>query len=170
MPGRSPALTFHLIPHTHWDREWYLTRAAFQPRLVPVLDEVIAHLERDPEARFVLDGQTALLEDYRAVRPGPERRIAALLQRRPLGVGPWYILSDLLVPAAVSVRRSLELGAGDAARFGKRLEVLYSPDAFGRPAGLPVLAAEFNLRRAVVRRGLGRPEGADRELFRWAGP
>jgi len=29
-----PGLTFHLIPHTHWDREWYLTRAAFTARLV----------------------------------------------------------------------------------------------------------------------------------------
>ena len=170
MPGRSPALTFHLIPHTHWDREWYLTRAAFQARLVPVLDEVIAQLERDPEARFVLDGQTALLEDYLAVRPGQEGRIAALVQRGALEVGPWYILSDLLVPAAVSLRRNLELGAGDAARFGKRLEVLYSPDAFGHPAELPALAAEFGLRRAVVRRGLGRPEGVDRDLFRWEAP
>ena len=26
-------LIFHLIPHTHWDREWYLPRAAFQARL-----------------------------------------------------------------------------------------------------------------------------------------
>jgi|GEM_PF-2552215 len=170
MPGRSPALTFHLIPHTHWDREWYLTRAAFQARLVPVLDEVIAQLERDPEARFVLDGQTALLEDYLAVRPGQEGHLAALVDRGALEIGPWYILSDLLIPAAVSLRRNLELGAGDAARFGKRLEVLYSPDAFGHPAELPALAAEFNLRRAVVRRGLGRPGGEDRDLFRWEGP
>ena len=170
MTGRSPALTFHLIPHTHWDREWYLTRAAFQARLLPVLDEVIAQLERDPEARFVLDGQTALLEDYLAVRPGQEGRIAALVQRGALEVGPWYILSDLLVPSAVSLRRNLELGGGDAARFGKRLEVLYSPDAFGHPAELPALAAEFSIRRAVVRRGLGRPGGADHDLYRWEAP
>ena len=38
-PSARPPVTFHLIPHTHWDREWYLTRAAFQARLVPVLDE-----------------------------------------------------------------------------------------------------------------------------------
>ncbi|HSE52349.1 MAG TPA: glycoside hydrolase family 38 C-terminal domain-containing protein [Gemmatimonadales bacterium] len=170
MPGRAPALTFHLIPHTHWDREWYLTRAAFQARLVPVLDEVLAQLEQDPEARFVLDGQTALLEDYLAVRPEQEGRLAALVQRGALEIGPWYILSDLLIPAAVSLRRNLELGAGDAGRFGKRLDVLYSPDAFGHPAELPALAAEFNIRRAVVRRGLGRPDGADHDLFRWEGP
>src|SRR5688500_19811227 len=161
MPATSPALTLHLITHTHWAREWYLTRAAFQARLVPVVDEVIAQLERDPEARFVLDGQTALLEDYLAVRPGQEGHLAALVDRGALEIGPWYILSDLLIPAAVSLRRNLELGAGDAARFGQRLVVLSSPDAVGHPAELPALAAEFNLRRAVVRRGLGRPGGED---------
>ena len=30
--------TFHLISHTHWDREWYLPRARLLPRLVEALD------------------------------------------------------------------------------------------------------------------------------------
>ncbi len=163
-------LTFHLIPHTHWDREWYLPRAAFQARLVPVLDEVLDQLEQDAAARFVLDGQTILLEDYLAVRPEQEQRIAALVRRGALEIGPWYVLSDLLIPAAASLRRNLEEGARDAERFGRRLDVLYSPDAFGHPAELPDLAAEFAIRRAVVRRGLGRPHGKDRDLYRWQGP
>ncbi|HEV8599601.1 MAG TPA: glycoside hydrolase family 38 C-terminal domain-containing protein [Gemmatimonadales bacterium] len=160
-------LTFHLIPHTHWDREWYLTRAAFQARLVPVLDEVLEQLEADPQARFVLDGQTILLEDYLAIRPEHTARIEALVQRGALEIGPWYVLSDLLIPSLASLRRNLEEGTRDAARFGKRLDVLYSPDAFGHPAGLPALAAEFGIHRAVIRRGLGRPSGRDRDLYRW---
>src|SRR5919106_249153 len=40
-----PALTFHLIPHTHWDREWYLTRAGFQARLVPMLDDLLEQIQ-----------------------------------------------------------------------------------------------------------------------------
>src|SRR6185295_6293438 len=83
---------------------------------------------------------------------------------------PWYVLSDLLIPSAASLRRNLAEGARDAARFGGRLDVLYSPDAFGHPAALPTLAAEFGLRRAVVRRGLGRPGGKDRDLYRWEAP
>ncbi len=163
-------LTFHLIPHTHWDREWYLPRAAFQARLVPVLDEVLDQLEQDPHARFVLDGQTVLLEDYLAAEPGQESRIAALVARGALEIGPWYVLSDLLVPAAASLRRNLEEGHRDAVRFGASLPVLYSPDGFGHPAELPALAAEHRLRWAVVRRGLGRPSGKDRDLYRWIAP
>ncbi|HEX7024021.1 MAG TPA: hypothetical protein VF187_04300, partial [Gemmatimonadales bacterium] len=170
MGPAADQLVFHLIPHTHWDREWYLTRAAFQARLVPVLDGVVRQLEGDEEARFVLDGQTILLEDYLAIRPEQEARIAALVRRGALEIGPWYVLSDLLVPSADSLRRNLEEGARDSARFGRRLDVLYSPDAFGHPAELPSLAAEFGMSRAVIRRGLGRPGGRDRDLYRWAAP
>ena len=162
--------TFHLIPHTHWDREWYLPRAAYQVRLIPVLDDVLDQLEADAKARFVLDGQTILLEDYLAVRPDQRPRITRQVRRGALEIGPWYVLSDLLIPSAASLRRNLAEGARDAARFGRRLDVLYSPDAFGHPAELPRLAAEFGLRRAVVRRGLGRPGGRDRDLYRWATP
>jgi 2-O-(6-phospho-alpha-D-mannosyl)-D-glycerate hydrolase len=142
----------------------------FQARLIPVLDAVLVQLEQDPAARFVLDGQTVLLEDYLDVRPEHERRVAALVQRGALEIGPWYVLSDLLIPSISSLRRNLAEGVRDAARFGRRLEVLYSPDAFGHPGCLPELAQEFGMRWGVVRRGLGRPAGSDRDLYRWAAP
>ena len=162
----SRRFTFHLIPHTHWDREWYLPRAAFQARLTPVLDGVLDQLERDPAARFLLDGQTVLVEDYLAVRPEQEARVRAQVERGALEVGPWYVLSDLLIPSLHSLRKNLEEGARQAGRLGRRLDVLYSPDAFGHPAVLPRLAAEFGLRWAVVRRGLGKPG----DLYRWEAP
>lgn len=115
----------------------------------------------------MLDGQTVLLEDYLAIRPEQEGRIGALVQRGALEIGPWYVLSDLLIPGAASLRRNLAEGARDAARFGQRLAVLYSPDAFGHPGGLPRLAAEFGIRFAVIRRGLSRPLTRDRDLYRW---
>ncbi|MGH7560786.1 MAG: glycoside hydrolase family 38 C-terminal domain-containing protein [Gemmatimonadales bacterium] len=160
-------MVFHLVPHTHWDREWYLTRSGFQARLVPVVDALLSQLERDPAARFVLDGQTILAEDYLSARPGDAERLAALVRRGALEVGPWYVLADLLIPAGESLIRNLLLGARDAARLGGRMDILYSPDAFGHPASLPVLAAEFGLPLAVIRRGLGRPTGGDRDFYRW---
>ncbi len=163
--GPPVRFTFHLIPHTHWDREWYLTRAEFQARLVPVLDEVLDQLEADPAARFLLDGQTILLEDYLALRPEHEARIGAQVRRGALEIGPWYILSDLLVPSAHSLLRNLQEGRRQAERFGGALGVLYSPDAFGHPAALPDLAAGLGFRNAVVRRGLGRPG----DFYRWEG-
>ena len=160
-------MIFHLVPHTHWDREWYLTRAGFQARLVPVVDALLDQLERDPDARFVFDGQTVLVWDYLAVRPENTERLAAQVRRGALEIGPWFVLSDLLIPSGESLLRNLLEGARDAARFGGRMDVLYSPDAFGHPAALPAIAREFGLRRAVIRRGLGRPVGVDRDFYRW---
>ena len=164
-------LTFHLIPHTHWDREWYLPRAAFTARLVPALDDLIAVLEGDPAYRsFLLDGQTVLIEDYLAVRPDREPAIRALAQGGRLQLGPWYVLADELIPSGEALIRNLLCGAVDTARWGGRLDVLYSPDAFGHPAILPVLAREFGLKAAALWRGLGGEPGQVRDAYRWRGP
>ncbi|HEU4474841.1 MAG TPA: glycoside hydrolase family 38 C-terminal domain-containing protein, partial [Gemmatimonadales bacterium] len=166
-----PVRTYHLIPHTHWDREWYLTRATFVSRLIPALDDLIARLETDATFRsFVLDGQTVLLEDYLSVRPEMAPRVRPLVASGRLQVGPWYVLADELIPSGESLIRNLLAGRADAERFGGRLDVLYSPDAFGHPAAWPALAAEFGIRYGVLWRGLGGEPGQDGDLFRWRAP
>src|SRR5919106_5237716 len=166
-----PSRTYHLIPHTHWDREWYLTRATFLCRLVPALDDLIGRLETEPGFRaFVLDGQTVLLEDYLAVRPEMEPRARALVSDGRLQLGPWYVLADELIPSGESLLRNLLAGRADAERFGGRLDVLYSPDAFGHPAIWPALAAELGIRYGVLWRGLGGEPGQDGDPYRWRAP
>src|SRR5256886_12464557 len=164
-------LIFHLIPHTHWDREWYLPRAAFQARLVPALDDLIERLQADPGFKsFLLDGQTVLVADYLSVRPEREADLKTLVKTGRLQVGPWYVLADELIPSGEALVRNLLLGAADAEQFGGRLDVLYSPDAFGHPAVWPTLAREFGIRGGVVWRGLGGEPGQERDLYRWRGP
>lgn len=162
-------LTFHLIPHTHWDREWYLPRAALVARLVPMMDDLLESLENDPEFRsFLLDGQTILVEDYLRVRPDQEDRVRALVRSGRLQVGPWYVLADELIPSAESLIRNL-VGGSAARRLGARLDVMYSPDAFGHPAAWPALAREFGIEHGVLWRGLA-PGPGDGDLFHWAAP
>ncbi|HET8712261.1 MAG TPA: glycoside hydrolase family 38 C-terminal domain-containing protein [Gemmatimonadales bacterium] len=162
---------FHLIPHTHWDREWFLPRAAFHARLVAMLDELLERMQADPGLRsFLLDGQTVLAEDYLRVRPERESDLKALVKTGRLQVGPWYVLADELIPSGESLIRNLLLGSGDAERLGGRLDVLYSPDAFGHPAVLPALAREFGIKFGVLWRGLGGEPGQERDFFRWRGP
>jgi alpha-mannosidase len=164
-------LVFHVIPHTHWDREWYLPRAAFVARLVPAIDDLLARLDDDPEFRsFFLDGQTVLLEDYLRVRPDQRVRVAALVRAERLEIGPWYVLADELVPSAESLVRNLLLGRADAERLGGRSDVLYSPDAFGHPAVWPALAAEFGMVGGVLWRGLGGEPGQEGDCYRWHAP
>src|SRR6266566_4583268 len=164
-------LIFHLIAHTHWDREWYLPQATFQTRLVLMLDDLIERLQADAGFRtFLLDGQTVLLEDYLSARPERENDLKALVKTGRLQVGPWYVLADELIPSGESLIRNLLLGTTDAERLGGRLDVLYSPDAFGHPAVLPTLAREFGVKYGVLWRGLGGEPGQEGDVFRWRAP
>jgi len=165
MPGH----TFHLIPHTHWDREWYLPESVFLARLVPTLDDLVARLQSETDVAFLLDGQTVLLEDYFRVRPERQEEVSELVRAGRLQTGPWYVLADELIPSGESLIRNLLVGQADAERLGCRMDVLYSPDAFGHPAVWPTLAAEFGIRFGVIWRGLGGEEGQERDLYRWRG-
>ncbi|MEO7429375.1 MAG: hypothetical protein ABIY48_08320, partial [Acidimicrobiales bacterium] len=51
-----------IVPHTHWDREWYSPFQTFRLRLVDLLDQLLPQLEADPSyAHFLLDGQMAVV-------------------------------------------------------------------------------------------------------------
>lgn len=164
-------LTFHLIPHTHWDREWYLPRAAFHARLVTMMDDLLDRLSADAGFRsFLLDGQTVLLEDYLQARPDRVEAVRNLARAGRLQVGPWYVLADEQIPSGESLVRNLLLGAADTERWGGRLGVLYSPDAFGHPACWPELARGAGLGAGVIWRGLGGRSGHGGDRYRWRSP
>src|SRR2546426_3310900 len=59
-----------LVSHSHWDREWYRTFQSFRARLVDLIDRVLELIAEDPGFRFLLDGQTIVIEDYLEIRPG----------------------------------------------------------------------------------------------------
>ena len=60
--------TVTLVPHTHWDREWYEPFSVFSERLVEMMDALLA-LGDDGFPHFHLDGQTAMIDDYLERRP-----------------------------------------------------------------------------------------------------
>jgi alpha-mannosidase len=165
----SPVRVF-VVPHSHWDREWYEPEARLRQRLVEALDAVVEQLEGDSAERFLLDGQSELLEDYLAVRPDRAARVEALVRAGQLVVGPWYVLADEQLSADETLVRNLLAGRADGRRYGAWMPVGYSPDAFGHPAALPTILAGFGIKSAVVLRGYGGEPGQERDLFRWIGP
>ena len=163
---------FFVVPHTHWDREWYLPFEAFQLRLAAVVDEVIAVLERDPSfVSFTLDGQAVVLEDYLEARPENEGRLRALLDAGRLEVGPSYVLPDELLVGAESLVRNLSLGRMVCERLGARASpVGYMPDSFGHPLQLPQILAGFGIKSFIFTRGLGDELDELGVVFRWRAP
>ncbi|HEY1105863.1 MAG TPA: hypothetical protein VGE78_06915, partial [Agromyces sp.] len=73
-----------IVPHTHWDREWYEPHDVFRLRLVHMLDRLLDTLERNPGYRFTLDGQAAAIDDYLEIRPDQRDRVAAAVERGQL--------------------------------------------------------------------------------------
>ena len=165
----SEPTVFHLIPHTHWDREWYLPRAAFEVRLARLFDELLPLFDLHPDFRFTLDGQTILVEDHLAIRPDRRERIAELVLEGRLAVGPWLVLADELIPAPAALRRNLALGLAAASALGGAMRVLFSPDAFGHPGWLPGLALDAGIRWGVLWRGLAGDRKTGPDLYRWKG-
>src|SRR2546425_293361 len=133
-----------VVPHTHWDREWYETIAGYRPRLLAAVDGIVAELERDGGIdRFTFDGQTIALEDYLGDRPEMRERVEPLVRAGKLLVGPWYVLSDLILVHAESTLRNLEEGLRLAASHGRAMRVGYVADPFGHPAQMPQILRGF---------------------------
>ena len=121
-----------LVPHTHWDREWYRTHEQFRYRLVRLLDGLLDMLEEDPEFRhFTLDGQSVLVDDYLEVRPGARERLAKLVREGRILVGPWYVLPDEWLVSGEALIRNLRLGLRKARGLGGSMNLGYVPDQFG---------------------------------------
>jgi alpha-mannosidase len=162
-----------VVPHTHWDREWYLPFEQFRLRLGAVVDGVLDTLERDPSfATFTLDGQAIVLEDYVEVRPENEERLRALLAAGRVEVGPSYVLPDEILVGGESLVRNLLLGRRVCRRFGVEPSGAgYLPDSFGHPAQLPQILAGFGIATLLFSRGLGDEIDDVGVVFRWrAGP
>jgi hypothetical protein len=158
-----------VVPHTHWDREWYDPFQTFRMRLVDMMDGLLDLLESDPSyARFLLDGQMAVIDDYLEVRPEHTERLRRLSATGRLSVGPWYILMDEFLVSGETIVRDLQLGIRRAAAFGGASEVGYLPDMFGHIAQMPQLLALAGFRHAVVWRGV--PSEVTASGFWWRAP
>lgn len=166
--SESPREAVILVPHTHWDREWYEPFPVFRLRLVDLLDDVLARAERDSRFRFTLDGQMAAVTDYLEIRPEAAELLTSLVESGQLAIGPWQILLDEFLCSGETIVRNLQLGWATARRFGGPMPVGYLPDMFGHVAQMPQILARAGLRLACVWRGV--PHAVDRHAFMWEAP
>jgi len=146
---------YHIISHTHWDREWYLTFQQFRMRLVRLVDKLLDILESDPDYKhFMLDGQTIILDDYLDVRPEKEKLLKRYIQEGRILIGPWHILPDMFLVSPESHIRNLLQGDRTAREFGPKMSVGYIPDPFGHFGQTPQILRGFGIDSAALWRGL----------------
>jgi alpha-mannosidase len=164
MPGH---VSITVVPHTHWDREWYLPFDEFRERLVDMMDGLI-ELGANGFPHFHLDGQTAMVDDYLAVRPENESAIRGLAAEGRLSLGPWFTQMDEFLTSGESHIRNVERGSARARELGGSLAVGYMPDQFGHIGQMPQILAMHGIERAVVWRGVS--SGVESTSFRWESP
>jgi len=144
-----------IVPHTHWDREWYLPFQKFRYTLVQLIDELLRILN-EQDYVFMLDGQTVVLEDYLEIRPEKRQELMERIREGKISVGPWYLLPDEWLVGGESLIRNLEYSQDLAAEFKIPLmDIAYLPDQFGHTSGIPQLLGDLtNLKTAVLWRGV----------------
>ena len=158
----------HITPHMHWDREWYFTTEESRILLVNNMEEILERLESDPEYKYyVLDGQTAVIEDYLSIKPENKERMKALVEAGKLIIGPWYSQTDTMGVAGESILRNLLYGMRDCLAFGEPMKIGYLPDSFGMSAQMPQIYNNFDINTTLFWRGCSERHGTDKTEFIW---
>ena len=127
-------------------------------------------LEPDPSyARFLLDGQTAVVDDYLEVRPEARAALRASPRAGGSQVGPWMILMDEFMVSGETIVRDLQLGIARGAEFGGAMRGRL-PARHVRPRRAD--AADPAPRRARARGGVARRAAArsTQTAFWWDAP
>ncbi|WP_270179769.1 mannosylglycerate hydrolase [Alkalihalobacillus sp. CinArs1] len=165
------AANVHIVPHMHWDREWYFSTEESRILLVNNMEEILTRLETDPDyPYYVLDGQTAILEDFFEIRPDQRDRVKRLIQAGKLIIGPWYTQTDEMVVGGESIVRNLYYGMKDSKEFGEPMKIGYLPDSFGQSAQMPQILNGFDIKYSIFWRGTSERHGTDKTEFYWTAP
>jgi mannosylglycerate hydrolase len=161
--------TVHVVPHTHWDREWFFTSSRAKVYMMKDLKDVIDNLEHNIGFdRFILDGQTSLIEDYLNWRPQDLNKVRQLVKDKKLLIGPWYTQTDQFLPSGESIIRNLLYGMRYADNLGGHMKVAYVPDSFGQESSLPQIYRSLGFKKAMLWRGFS-DEKTPKSEFVWCG-
>ena len=160
----------YVVPHTHWDREWYFSQSRANTLLVNNMKEIIKVLETNSKYHnFVLDGQMSVINDLEANHKNLLPQIKALAKSNKLLLGPWYSQPDSFNSLGESIIRNLEYGISQSQQYGNTLDSAYLPDSFGFNHNLPQIFNYFELKNMIFWRGMKKEDNDKTIYFNWTG-
>ncbi|WP_173915524.1 glycoside hydrolase family 38 C-terminal domain-containing protein [Halobacillus sp. Marseille-Q1614] len=161
----------YIVPHSHWDREWYFTIEDSNLLLAENLDHLIELLEENSDFHgYIFDAQISIVDEYLKVRPMNAERLRELVTKRRIFVGPWYTQADSLLVHKESLIRNLLYGVKGAKEMGHSLNVGYLPDIFGQNQYLPSIFKGFGIENSILQRGIYTDELDENTNFLWESP
>ena len=157
----------HLLSNSHWDREWYMSHEKYLARLVPLMDRLVTIMKTQPDYKFVMDGQYAMLEDYLVIRPETTENIKTWMAEGRLKVGPWYTQPLETLISGEAMIRNLQHGIAETEKLGPVMRLSYEIDEFGHASQTPQVLRGFDIPGAIAWRGL--PKNS-RSAVKWKSP
>ena len=168
--NKEKKYNFPVIPHTHWDREWYFTTSRSKIYSLNHFKEIFDVLENNDNFKhFLLDAQLSIIDDYLEFHPYDEERIKRLVSKGKLIIGPWYTQTDQMVISGESIIRNLYYGIERAKYFGNYMKTGYMPDSFGQSAQMPQILNGFDINYNTFKRGLSDRHYPKNEFY-WEAP
>ncbi len=141
--------------HTHYDPEWYRTLEAFNVRLVEIFDLVLGELKKDSAPSFYFDGQVYSLLNYLKFRKNKLSLIKKFIKEKKLFIGPFFVSADSFLSSGSALIKNLETGLRISNEFGQKDFIGYMSDTFGHSKGMFKILDFFNIKNAVIWRGVG---------------
>ncbi|MCG8351580.1 MAG: hypothetical protein MI924_27755 [Chloroflexales bacterium] len=155
----------YIINHTHWDREWFLTSIYTSQWIPGLIDKIESLAAANPDFKYLLDGQTLIIEDLLYIAPEYEARVTRLIAAGHLIIGPYYCQPDWQITGGEALIRNLLYGRLDMQRYGCQNATGWLVDTFGHTSQTPQLHRLFGLHSVFVWRGVPRLE----PYFQWQG-
>lgn len=161
----------YVVPHTHWDKEWYFTKQDSDVLLIQNIKAIKEVFKKNQAYKnFTYDGQTSIIDDYREYFK-EDLELDQLLADKKIIIGPWYTQPDFFNTTSESIFRNLLYGIKLAEDYsGHFLHTAYVPDSFGHNAQMPQIYKQFGLDNFLYWRGVRKSEIEKYGLYtKWEG-
>jgi len=160
-----------LIPHFHFDFEWWKEEPFHELDTLAIMDEAFRMLDTYPEFTYVIETVLPLKKYIEKRKEGIERIRSFIDQGRVEIVGGDIVAPDEVLPVGEALIRQFEEGqAWLKETFGIQARVAWEVDEFAHPARMPQVLAPLGFKYFVFARGVKPFDSMHPTLFNWHDP
>jgi alpha-mannosidase len=156
----------HIINHTHWDREWFVTSVVTSRWIPGLIDKLVQLAKKNPNFQYLFDGQTLVIEDLLTIAPDYAEKMGVLVRNGRLLIGPYYCQPDWQLTSGELLIRNLMYGRKDVEKHGGVMDTGWLVDTFGHISQSPQIHRLFDIKSVFVWRGVPQLE----PYFHWQAP